>query len=389
MNRSPGVSGPAAIVGLGLTRMATRPGGSAAEMATEAVRAALTDAGLPHTAVDGLLVGSSQGVRPDRVGVTLAQHAGFSDLRLLEHVEIKGATTVAMVQRAVLAVRGGAARTVICVFADAPLRAGGGAGSTYAHSGGHSGVRGLERASGVLGSVPTYALLAARWLAVHGGSPDDLCAVAVSARAWALGNPDAVQRNPLDADGYHASPMISTPLRRLDCARPVNGAAAVVISADPGIGRRGRVRVRGSGRDHPVRRRRAGGESWFGGGRHALEYALAEAGMNHGDLDVLELYDPFTVVTLCLLEEYGLCETGSAGELARAGALAPGGSLPVNTGGGQLSGFYLQGMTPLVEAVVQLRGNGGERQVPGARTALVGGIGGRLDHHACLILEAA
>jgi acetyl-CoA acetyltransferase len=178
--------------------------------------------------------------------------------------------------------------------------------------------------------------------------------------------------------------MVSTPLRRLDCARPVNGAAAVVLTAGTGG-----VRIRGIGRDHPVRRRRAGAESWFGGGRRALDDALTEAGMARGDLDVLELYDPFTIVTLCLLEEYGFCEPGKAGPLVSSGALAPGGALPTNTGGGQLSGFYLQGMTPLVEALIQLRGEGGERQVPGAHTALVGGIGGRLDHHASLILEAA
>jgi acetyl-CoA acetyltransferase len=375
-----------AVIGLGVTPMSTAPGGAATTLAVEAISAALADAGLRHADIDGLLVGSSQGVRPDRVGVTLAAQAGFGDLRLLEHVEIKGATTVAMVERAALALRCGAARTVACVFADAPIRARGGAGSTYAHSGGTSGVRGLERASGVLGSVPTYALLAARWLHVTGGSEEDLCAVALSARAWAQGNPDAVQRTPLDASAYFVSPMVATPLRRLDCARPVNGAAAVLISSDPGHERR--VAVRGTGRAHPVRRRRAGAESWFGGGRPALDDALTQAGMVRSDLDVLELYDPFTVVTLALLEEYGLCAPGSAGEHARGGVLSPGGTLPTNTGGGQLSGFYLQGMSPLTEAVVQLRGTGGARQVPGASTALVGGIGGRIDHHACLVLEA-
>ncbi|SHN17626.1 thiolase family protein [Cryptosporangium aurantiacum] len=378
-----------AIIGLGLTEMSLRPGASAAELAAQALHSAITDADLAPAQIDGLLVGSSQGVRPDRVGVTLAAQAGLGDLRLLEHVEIKGATTVAMVQRATDAVREGRARSVACVFADAPLRPTGTAGSTYAHSGGTSGVRGLERASGVLGSVPTYALLAARWLSVTGGSAADLCAVAVSARQWAVGNPAAVQRRPLGADAYYASPMVSTPLRRLDCARPVNGAAAVVISAEPAAAGTPAVRVLGTGRAHPIRRRRAGAESWFGGGRTAVDDALAEAGLERGDLDLLELYDPFSVVTLCLLEEYGFCPPGRAGAMAREGALAPGGSLPTNTGGGQLSGFYLQGMTPLVEAVVQLRGTGGARQVPDAGTAFVGGLGGRSDHHAALILEAA
>ncbi|WP_409330855.1 thiolase family protein [Trujillonella humicola] len=378
-----------AIVGLGLTEMSLRPGAEASRLAADALGAALADAGLDRADVDGLLVGSSQGVRPDRVGVALARQAGLGDLRLLEHVEIKGATTVAMVDRAARAVREGAARAVVCVFADAPLRAGGSTGSTYAHSGGTSGLRGLERASGLLGSVPTYALLAARWLHLNGGTAEDLCAVAVSARAWAVDNPIAVQRTPLDAAAYFASPVIAEPLRRLDCARPVNGAAAVVVTADPGVGSGTRVVVRGSGAAHPMRRRRSGAESWFGGGRSAVDDALAAAGMDRGDLDVVELYDPFSVVTLHLLDEYGLCPPGKAGPFVRDGGTSPGGSLPVNTGGGQLSGFYLQGMTPLVEAVVQLRGDGLGRQVPGARTALVGGIGGRLDHHAALVLEAS
>lgn len=379
----------AAVVGLGLTEMSVRPGGEATQLAVAAVCAALADAGLARADVDGLLVGSSQGVRPDRVGVALARQAGFGDLRVLEHVEIKGATTVAMVEHAARAVCAGAARAVVCVFADAPLRERGTAGSTYARSGGNTGVRGLERACGVLGTVPTYALLAARWLHVTGGTPDDLCAVAVSARAWAMDNPAAVQRAPLDAEAYRASPVIAAPLRRLDCARPVNGAAAVVVTADPGIGLARRVQVLGSGSVHPVRRRRAGAESWFGGGRRAVEDALVSAGVRHCDVDVLELYDPFTVVTLHLLEEYGFCQPGHAGPLAREGGIGPAGRLPTNTGGGQLSGFYLQGMTPLVEAVVQLREEGAGRQVPGARTALVGGIGGRVDHHACLVLAAA
>ena len=382
-------SADVALVGLGMTEMSLTPGRTPQGLAREAVGLALADAGLTRADVDGLLVGTSQGVRPDRLGVTFAAQGGFGDLRLLEHVEIKGATTIAMIQRAALAIATGAASTVVCVFADAPLVAGKGAGSTYAHSGGQSGVRGLERASGVLGSVPTYALLAQRWMHVSGGTPEDLCAVAVTTRAWALGNPAAVVRKPLDAEGYLAAPMIAEPLRRLDCARPVNGAVAVVVTGDPGLGNPIRVNVRGSGRTHPVRHRRAGRESWFGGGRRAVDDALDAARMTRGDLDVAELYDPFSVVTLMLLEEYALAGGVPAGKFVASGETSRGGELPTNTGGGQLSGFYLQGMTPLAEAMIQLRGEGGERQVDGAATALVGGIGGRIDHHAALILERA
>ncbi|MDN2497068.1 thiolase family protein, partial [Nocardia nova] len=219
-----------------MTEMSVRPGGTPLRLAVEATGAAIADAGIEHRDVDGVLVGSSQGVRPDRLSVGFAAQAGFGDLRLLEHVEIKGATTIAMVQRAQLAIETGAATTVLCVFADAPLVAGKGAGSTYAHSGGNAGPRGLERASGVLGSVPTYALLARRWLHTTHCSEADLCRVVTTARGWALGNPAAVVRTPLDEQGYYDSPMVSDPLRRLDCARPVNGAVAVIVSADPAVG---------------------------------------------------------------------------------------------------------------------------------------------------------
>jgi acetyl-CoA acetyltransferase len=376
------------LIGLGMTAMSLRPGASPMQLAAEAAGAALADAELDRADLDGLLVGSSQGVRPDRLGVGFAATGGFGDLRLLEHIEIKGATTVAMVQRACHAIRTGEASTVMCVFADAPLVAGRGAGSTYAQSGGNAGVRGLERASGLLGSVPTYALLAQRWLHTTGTDASALRAVATTARGWAIGNPDAVNREPLDDDGYDASPMIAEPLRLLDCARPVNGSVAVVLTGRSSAGR-SRIRLRGSGRAHPVRRRRAGAESWFGGGGQAVDDALGNAGMTRSNLDIAQLYDPFSVVTVMLLDEYRLCGDVPAGDFVASGQTGPGGTLPTNTGGGQLSGFYLQGMTPLAEAVIQLRGAGGARQVADATVALVGGIGGRLDHHAALVLERA
>lgn len=376
------------VVGLGMTAMSLEPGATPLDLAVQASAAAVADAGIDRSQVDGLFVGSSQGVRPDRLGVGFAAQGGFFDLRLLEHVEIKGATTIAMLQRARDTITNGEATTVMCVFADAPLVAGKGSGSAYAHSGGNDGMRGLERASGLLGSVPTYALLAQRWLHVTGNNPDDLRAVATTARAWAVDNPAAVNRQPLDADGYAASPVIAEPLRRLDCARPVNGAVAVIVSGDPSVGAT-RLRIRGVGRDHPVRRRRSGAESWFGGGGRAVDDALDQAGVARSDLDLVELYDPFSIVTLVLLDEYRLTGGTPAGEFVREGHIGAGGSLPTNTGGGQLSGFYLQGMTPLAEAIIQLRGDGGARQVPDATVALVGGIGGRMDHHAALVLERA
>jgi acetyl-CoA acetyltransferase len=110
------------------------------------------------------------------------------------------------------------------------------------------------------------------------------------------------------------------------------------------------------------------------------------AGITLDDVDVVELYDCYTFTVLVCLEDYGFCKKGEGGPFVAGGRIAPGGSLPVNTGGGQLSSFYMWGMTPISEAVIQLRGDGGERQVPEAEVALVSGNGGILSTHSTLIL---
>jgi acetyl-CoA acetyltransferase len=111
------------------------------------------------------------------------------------------------------------------------------------------------------------------------------------------------------------------------------------------------------------------------------------AGLTISDVDVVELYDCYTFTALISLEDYGFCEKGEGGPFAASGVLGPHGKLPVNTGGGQLSSYYLWGMTPLSEGIIQARGQGGERQVPDHDVVLVSGNGGMLDHHSTLILS--
>ena len=119
----------------------------------------------------------------------------------------------------------------------------------------------------------------------------------------------------------------------------------------------------------------------------AKQTAFTMAGVTLADVDVVELYDCYTFTVLVTLEDYGFCKKGEGGPFVADGRIAPGGSVPVNTGGGQLSAFYMWGMTPISEAVIQLRGDGGARQVPNARTALVSGNGGILSTHSTLILS--
>ncbi|MGW0705834.1 thiolase C-terminal domain-containing protein [Streptomyces sp. NPDC002643] len=123
------------------------------------------------------------------------------------------------------------------------------------------------------------------------------------------------------------------------------------------------------------------------GAAQAGPAALKMAGVGIDDVDVVELYDCYTFTVLITLEDYGFCAMGEGGDFVASGALGPGGSLPLDTGGGQLSSYYLWGMTPLSEAVVQARGEGGERQVDRHDIVLVSGNGGTLDHHATLVLS--
>jgi acetyl-CoA acetyltransferase len=113
---------------------------------------------------------------------------------------------------------------------------------------------------------------------------------------------------------------------------------------------------------------------------------MAMAGITRDDVDVLELYDCYTFTVLVTLEDYGFCEKGEGGQFVSSGVLGPDGKLKCNTGGGQLSGYYMWGMTPLSEAVIQMRGQGGARQVESPRVALVSGNGGVFDHHATIVL---
>ena len=113
------------------------------------------------------------------------------------------------------------------------------------------------------------------------------------------------------------------------------------------------------------------------------------AGVELADIDVVELYDCYTYTVLVTLEDYGFCGKGEGGPFAASGVLGPDGKLKLNTGGGQLSAYYMWGMTPLSEAIIQARGQAGERQVPRHNLVLVSGNGGVLDHHSTLILAAA
>ncbi|MCU1415406.1 MAG: putative thiolase [Microbacteriaceae bacterium] len=377
----------AAITGVGLVIAEPTDTSSATELALRAIHAACDDAGISIADIDGLLLNHNELIAEDKVTLDIARQGGFGELSVLYELNSKGTTFSLLLAQAQQAVDAGAASSVVVLFADAAQRQGVGSGAAFAAMGGAGGQRGLERAGGMLGAVAAYAFLAAHYFQATGASGRDLMAIAIAQRDWAAGNPLARARAVLAEADYLASPFVAEPLRRLDCARPVNGAAAVLVTS----GRQGSsaaLRVAGAAQRSAERRRHAPVSPWEPiGAADAFSAALAQAGIGSSHLHTLQIYDPFTVVPLILLEAFGFAEPGRAGEFVRDGQVGAGGSMPTNTGGGQISGYYLQGVTPVFEAVTQLRGLGGDRQIPDASIAAVAAIGGRLEHHSTIVLE--
>ncbi|GAA1570601.1 thiolase [Actinomadura kijaniata] len=378
----------ASIVGLGMTELGRVYGRSPRRLAADAVRRAVADAGLSLSDLDGLLVSHGMGGSP---GIELADSLGLRDLRLLTQMNAFGATAGAMVAYAAMSVLSGAATTVACVFADAPLKPRQSAGSAYHRDAPEwYGFGGMTAALGFRSVNAFYALAARRHMERYGTTSEQLGAIAVSTRRWAAMNPLAQMRDPITVEDHQNSRWVAEPLHLLDCCLVSNGAIAVVVTgadrardlAQPP------VHLWGWGQGHPGHRKERGSE--FGlrtGAATSGPVAMKMAGVAPDDIDVCQLYDCYTYTVLVSLEDYGFCGKGEGGAFAASGALGPGGSLPTNTGGGQLSGYYMWGMTPLSEAVIQGRGQGGERQADRNDLILVSGNGGILDHHSTLILS--
>lgn len=374
------------IVGLGMTDLGKVYGPTSGQFAADAVRLAVADAGLRLADVDGLL--TSSGVTGG-ISIDLQRDLGLTDLRLLSHLQAYGSTAGAMVQFASMAVQSGMASVVACVFADSPLRPERGSSAIYGTRHAGAGWWGLLGASGVIGANPMYALAARRHMQRFGTTSEQLGHIAVAQRAWAGLNPVAQLREPITLADHQASRWIVEPFHLLDCCLVSNGGVAVVVTtAERAVGlAQPPVHVLGWAQSHPGHYlRRDPDFGLVSGAAQAGPRALAMAGVSLADVDVVQLYDCYTFTVLITLEDYGFCAKGEGGPFAASGVLGPGGKLLLNTGGGQLSGYYMWGMTPLSEAVIQARGHGGDRQAEAHEIVLASGNGGVLDHHATLVL---
>ncbi len=380
-----------AIAGLGQTRMGKNyDHSSAMGFAVDAVELALADAGLKRTDLDGLIV--NPGVTwmdATMASFTMQQAMGLRDLRLSATMNIGGATAAGMIMHAAQSIAAGMAECVACVFADAPLKApspekgkGGGSASAYGFA------RGLNAAYGLFGVNAAYAFVAQRHMHLYGTTGDHLGAIAVAQRQWANMNPDAqFYDSPMSMADYHASRWVVEPFHLYDCCLVSNGGLAVIVTSAERAKdlRRPPVYILGMAQGHP------GGDpmdTLISGAPIAKDTAFKMAGIELKDVDFAELYDCYTFTVLVTLEDYGFCKKGEGGPFVADGRTGPNGSLPVNTGGGQLSSFYMWGMTPVSEGVIQVRGDGGRRQVPKHDIGLISGNGGILSTHSTLVLGA-
>ena len=321
------MSGKAAICGLGMTEMG-RVYKSATDLAVEAVRLALKDAGLEMSQLDGLLVnaGSTRGIN-----LGLHKDLGLKELSVLTFMQGFGSSAGQMIQYAAMAVENGMADYIACVFADDPLKQGKRIGDSYASHSRPEAMASLYPIYGFAGAIPMYAMGAQRHMDAYGTTQEQLGQIAISQRQWAAFNENATMRKPMTMEDYHASPWVVEPFHIVDCCLVSNGGVAVIVTSAERAKdlKQPPVYVRGWAQQH----------------NHDVGYAG---------------HDP-------LLE-------------------GPGGSLPTNTGGGELSSFYMWGMTPVTEGVIQARGQGGDRQAPND-LVLVTGNGGVLNYHAALLLS--
>jgi len=361
-----------AIAGVGYSELSRTGEPNPNALALSAAKNALSDAGVTNTDIDGIF---EYKFGPESPGAQdMARLLGVPDLAAFADIFPTGPSGVAGALAGVMAVASGACETAL-VFRCLTRAAG--------HQGGVA--SGPETVSGRDQFLTPYGYLGGilvllglkkqRWMAEYGRPEEDFGRIAVNARRWSALNPRAVMRDEVTMDEYLSSRMVANPLRVLDCDYPVNGAVATVITtAERAADLRHRpilvdAMAYATGR----------GADWifdcdflYGGSIDCANRLWRRSSVTAADVDVAQVYDGFTPVTVAWIEALGACGRGEFGDWVGDGSrLGPGGDFPLNTAGGQLAEGRLHGIGFLNEAVLQLRGQCGDRQVPDAQVAVV------------------
>ncbi len=354
-----------AIAGFGMTAQGIGLGFESRELRARAVDLALADAGLERDAIDGYI--HTYIDREDLRYMGLSPNFSLSMMT-------GGATPVVSLLTAVGMILSGQAEMVACVYGQAQSARAARGGQPIGAYG-----YGYPMLYGMVGAAATHALHARRHMHLYGTTSEHLGAVAVTQRNYALLRPEAIgYGQPITLADHQASPLIADPFRRLDCTRDTDGGVAVLVTTAERARRLHAkpVYILGGGTGHNI-------VNWHRGQVYehhdniapAKRRAFEQAGMTLADIDMAQLYDPFTISPLMQLEAYGFVPPGHGGPFYADGGAGPDGLIPTNTGGGQISAYYTTGFTGIMESVLQLRGEAGAGQLQKAETSLVSGHG--------------
>ncbi|WP_440069279.1 lipid-transfer protein [Streptosporangium sp. OZ121] len=370
-------SGSTAVAGIGATEFSKQSGRSELQLAAEAVFAALDDAGLAPSDVDGLVTYTQDANQE----IAVAREVGIGDLSFFSRVHYGGGAACGTVLHAAMAVATGVAETVVCYRAFNE-RSGNRFGQPDARIGGEPSSQGLEMSwhvpYGLMTPAAWVAMFARRYMHAYGATSEDFGRVAVAMRRHASTNPAAwFHGRPITLEEHQASKWIVEPLHLLDCCQESDGAVALVVtSAERARNLRRSPAVitaaaQGSGADQMMM------TSYYRDDMTGLpemgvvgRQLWKQSGLGPSDVQTAILYDHFTPFVLTQLEELGFCGRGEARDYVAGGGIEIDGRLPVNPHGGQLGEAYIHGMNGIAEAVRQIRGTSAN-QVAGVRNVLV------------------
>ncbi|MBT3990074.1 MAG: thiolase [Rhodospirillaceae bacterium] len=366
-----------AIAGIGLSEFGEVAGWSHLELMAQSVVRALDDCGLKKSDIDGVFAM----IEPTSLPVPAVCEYLRLQPKVMEGTMLGGSSFVNFLQWAALSITAGLCEVALITY-------GSNARSSKVRPGGFAAIP-YETEYGAR-LVTSYALAAARHMHEYGTTREHLAEVAVAARGWAQKNPKAFVQDPLTIEDALSARMISDPLGLNDCCLITDGAGAVImVSAERAINLPQQpTYLLGVAAEHSHQQIAQMADLTVTAAARSGPRAFEMAGISPKDVDVLELYDAFTINTLLFLEDLGFCKKGEGGPFLSGGRIAPGGDLPVNTNGGGLSCMHpgMYGIFTIIEAVEQLRGAAGDRQVANANIAIAHGNGGTLSIQVTSVL---
>ena len=335
---------------------------------------ALAEAGLTMKDVDAIFTNYMGEEGSVRVG----EYLGVFNPRYLDSSDLGGGAFEAFVHHAMMAIANGRCEVALVGYASRQrsmrLR------SMADRQAGMSLTDQFQSPYGLPVPIGHYAMMAARHMHQYGTTSEQLAEIAVAARKWAGMNPKAWNRDPLSIEDVVTSRLISTPLHRHDCCLVTDGGGVIILTNKERAKDAAKkpVRILGAGESQTHWHISQMPDLTVSAGKVSGREAFSMAGITPEDVDFIEPYDSFTITVLMALEDLGFCAKGEGGPFVEGGRLAPGGGLPGLTSGGGLSYCHpgALGLLLLVEAVRQLRGEAGERQVPEAGIGVAHGVGG-------------